>query len=570
MKKKYIFGLVALSSVAALASCAGTTTNNSSTDDGNNSNVNTDTSSLAINNAKWNYDSTNNVYYQIGVTYCATPTASQYETMGIYVPGKYFNATKNSDGTYTCTVNDSGTVGNYNATTAPIVIPVNTPGYSAQSAPTSYDYNSVSTFLNEGFIYAFPGIRGKANGSNYAGGAPWGVTDIKAAIRYYRYNDTYLPGDSEKMITFGMSGGGAQSALAGATGDSDLYTPYLNKIGAAMTDANGKTLSDAVYASMCWCPITSLDIADEAYEWNMGQFTTSGTRATGTFTKELSNDLAATYGEFVNKMGFKDEDGNALTLSETTDGIYTAGTYYDYIIKTIETSLNNFISDTTFPYTPSSGMGGGRGNRPSSVSTITTSTTYNTLEDYLASLNATETWINYDSSTKKATITSLEAFVKYVKVATKDVGAFDSLSTSAAENDVFGTLSNDKMHFDSYMADLLTKNDSDYSSLSGYSSSYKDAYNTAITTKDELDTTVANRVEMYNPMYYILPGYEGYNTSTLAKHWRIRTGITQGDTALTTETNLMLGLENNSTVKDVDFATVWGQAHVEAERTGSS
>jgi hypothetical protein len=85
-----------------------------------------------------------------------------------------------------------------------------------------------------------------------------------------------------------------------------------------------------------------------------------------------------------------------------------------------------------------------------------------------------------------------------------------------------------------------------------------------------LDTTVATRVQMYNPMYYILPGYEGYNTSTLAKHWRIRTGITQGDTALTTETNLMLGLENNSTVKDVDFATVWGQAHVEAERTGSS
>jgi hypothetical protein len=424
MKKKYIFGLVALSSVAALASCAGTTTNNSSTDDGNNNNVNTDTSSLAINNAKWNYDSTNNVYYQIGVTYCATPTASQYETMGIYVPGKYFNATKNSDGTYTCTVNDSGTVGNYNATTAPIVIPVNTPGYSAQSAPTSYDYNSVSTFLNEGFIYAFPGIRGKANGSNYAGGAPWGVTDIKAAIRYYRYNDAYLPGDSEKMITFGMSGGGAQSALAGATGDSDLYTPYLNKIGAAMTDANGKTLSDAVYASMCWCPITSLDIADEAYEWNMGQFTTSGTRATGTFTKELSNDLAATYGEFVNKMGFKDEDGNALTLSETTDGIYTAGTYYDYIIKTIETSLNNFISDTTFPYTPSSGMGGGRGNRPSSVSTITTSTTYNTLEDYLASLNATETWINYDSSTKKATITSLESFCKIRKSCNKRCRCF--------------------------------------------------------------------------------------------------------------------------------------------------
>jgi hypothetical protein len=31
----------------------------------------------------------------------------------------------------------------------------------------------------------------------------------------------------DNFYTFGMSGGGAQSALAGATGDSPLYTPYL-------------------------------------------------------------------------------------------------------------------------------------------------------------------------------------------------------------------------------------------------------------------------------------------------------------------------------------------------------
>jgi hypothetical protein len=31
----------------------------------------------------------------------------------------------------------------------------------------------------------------------------------------------------DSIFTFGMSGGGAQSALVGATGDSELYTPYL-------------------------------------------------------------------------------------------------------------------------------------------------------------------------------------------------------------------------------------------------------------------------------------------------------------------------------------------------------
>ena len=51
----------------------------------------------------------------------------------------------------------------------------------------------------------------------------------------------------------------------------------------------------------------------------------------------------------------------------------------------------------------------------------------------------------------------------------------------------------------------------------------------------------------------------------MAKFWRIRSGITQGDTALNTEVNLALALENYG-VSDVDFATVWGQGHTEAER----
>jgi hypothetical protein len=45
---------------------------------------------------------------------------------------------------------------------------------------------------------------------------------------------------------------------------------------------------------------------------------------------------------------------------------------------------------------------------------------------------------------------------------------------------------------------------------------------------------------MYTPLYYLLQSYAGYQTSTVAKYWRIRTGISQGDTALTTEMNLAL------------------------------
>lgn len=59
------------------------------------------------------------------------PAASEYETMGIYVPGDYMDGKENSDGTYTCTINASKSVNGYTADTAPIVFPINTAGYSA-------------------------------------------------------------------------------------------------------------------------------------------------------------------------------------------------------------------------------------------------------------------------------------------------------------------------------------------------------------------------------------------------------------------------------------------------------
>ncbi|MCF2683710.1 hypothetical protein [Faecalicatena contorta] len=145
-----------------------------------------------------------------------------------------------------------------------------------------------------------------------------------------------------------MSGGGAQSALMGATGDSELYTPYLQAIGAV------EGVSDAVAGSMCWCPITNLDYADEAYEWNMGV-----TRSNlDEDMQALSDGMAEAFAQYINELGLKDSEGNVLTLTQSEDGIYQAGSYYDYVKSGVERSLNNFLADTTFPYTPaSSGQG---------------------------------------------------------------------------------------------------------------------------------------------------------------------------------------------------------------------
>ena len=449
-----------------------------------------DFAGLTFDETKWVYDSDNDVYYQIGVQYCAQPAALDYETLAVVVPGAYLTGMDNGDGTYTCTSNPDGTVNGFTAETAPMMMPVNTAGYSAQTAATSYSYSSVSAYLDAGYVYVYSGCRGRSNGYNddgtlaYAGGAPWGVTDLKAAVRYLRLNNDTIPGDSERIFAFGHSGGGAQSAVLGASGDSELYFDYLASIGAAMYDEDGNYISDAICGAMCWCPITSLDYADEAYEWNMGQYMDSGTRAEGTWTKALSQDLAACYGEYLNQLGLKDEDGNALILEQSEDGIYASGSYYDYVLGQIELSLNNFLEDTKFPYTPSNSMmadggfgpppDGGAGGPPDDGGPMpwltgesdTESVTYETPEDYIKSLNENETWVEYDAATGKAHVTSIAAFARQQKTASKNVAAFDDLSRGQAENYVFGDSQNDALHFDAAMAAILEENQEKYSQYS--------------------------------------------------------------------------------------------------------
>ena len=536
---------------------------------------------LSINMDNWQYDQTNDIYYQIGLVYCMNPEDTAYESCGIYVPGKYFDGTKNSNGTYSCKINENAKVGNYTAGSAPIVMPVNTPGYSSCTAPANYNAGQVKDYTDEGFIYLSAGCRGRDNAE-----APDGVVDLKSAITYYRFNGDVLPGDNEKIFAFGHSGGGAQSAILGASGNSELYNPYLEDIGAAMVDKNGNELSNAIEGAMCWCPITNLDTADEAYEWNMGQYA----RSSNTFAGALSNDMAAEYATYINGLGLKDPNGNALTLEESDNGVYASGNYYDYMLSVTEESLNNFLNDTTFPYTPSSnsmgGMLGGEvpsgdaggmlgGEVPSGdvggeSSDSDSSETYQTAKDYIDSLNGNDTWIEYDANTNTAKIISLEAFVKHCKNPSKSVPAFDDLNRSQAENGLFGIDANSSSHFDKTVSGLLNNNSEKYSKYGDYSNSYAKEYRSDLTLNDSLNNSMETRVNMYNPMYYLCDYYDGAGSSDVANHWRINTGIEQGDTSQCVDVNLYLAVLNKVGKDNVDFSTVWNQGHTQAERTGDS
>lgn len=566
-----VFLLMAIPAAMLVLACESTGKSSTSKNTGS-----AGTSLPKIDMTAWKYNAGDNVYYQMGLSYAAAPADSTYETMGIFVPGAYFDAKENGDGTYSVSVRKGGKAGSYTVKNAPAVILVETPGYSACNPPSGY-VSSVKEFTDAGIIYIYPGCRGRTHG------APAGVTDLKAAIRYWRYNADLLPGSSGRIFSFGMSGGGAQSALLGATGNSPLYEPYLKAIGAI------QGVSDAVTGAMCWCPITNLDIANEAYEWDMGASRSN----LDDETLGISVSLAQTFASYINSIGLKDENGKILTLGESGDGLWQAGSYYEYTKAFIEDSLNKFLASTEFPYdagkAQSGGFGGhdgmmGGGNRPmggpggqggipaggmgyeqrdniqrtaQASSGLSLNGRYETVKDYINALNANGTWVMYDEKTNTARISSIADFTKNVKPATKSVGAFDDLNARQGENVLFGYGDGKGAHFDKYLAGIVK------------GTGYGEAFDSDLARTDSLGKSVEYRMNAYNPMYYLNRNFDGYKSSDVAKFWRIRTGIFQGDTAVNTEMNLALVLKNYG-IKNVDFEAVWGQKHVKAELSGDS
>ena len=294
--------------------------------------------------------------------------------------------------------------------------------------------------------------------------------------------------------------------------------------------------------------------------------------------------MAAAFASYINGLGIKEGNGNVLTLEEFADGIYQSGSYYDYIVSVIEESLNNFLEDTEFPYDSSASTGndggpggnggfggfrhpngeidgdrefrgmdgnggfGGNGefggagdgsyeekdniSRTETSNGITISGTYETVEDYIDALNANGTWVTYDAETNTVSITGIKDFVTAFKSTSKNLGAFDQLDAGQGENVLFGYGDGNGAHFDSILAEILSDLGNEYAS----------DYNADLQKTDALGYTAEQRLNMYTPLYYLLESEEGYGASIPAKHWRIRTGIAQSDTSLTTEVNLALAL----------------------------
>lgn len=624
---------LALASMGAAAGLAGCTTTSQETtapvEDSTDATASVDLSefeSLALDSSAWRYDEDNDVYYQLGLTYCKSPATTTYESLAVFVPGAYFTAEENGS-TYSCAINEKAVVGGYTPATAPILMPINTGTLSPQASPTAYGYDGLSPYLEAGCIYVYAGFRGRSAGYDtssgtedlFPGGSPWPAVDLKAAVRYLRYNADALPCDASRVFVFGFGAGGGLSAVMGSSGDSALFEPYLTSIGAITHDAEGNAISDAIEGSASWCPVTSFDMADAAYEWSQGQYDETGTRAQESWTHALSQDLASAYGAWINEMDLRNDNDEQLTLDETEAGAYTMGSYASALLANVDDAASYFVQNTTFPYayTPqhldepsfpgdpnllatreadvaaqaptgdAQADGTGTDEAGSDATTEETeaadaeestvagvaqvqSTIYDSAQNYFAALNDDYWWINYNHSSQGVSVSSLRDFSLHLRPAELSASPYDAPDRSSRVNQLFGVGEESTLHFDATVAALVERNVDAYSAYEDWDESYETAWEEDLEKVDSLETDMATRVAMMNPLYWLSGHYEGYGQSSVAPHWRINEGLFDTDTSPCSSLNVVLALRKYDGVADVSYTPVWGQGHVLAERVGSA
>nr|WP_320130972.1 subtype B tannase [uncultured Holophaga sp.] len=439
------------------------------------------------------------------------PVDTRYETLNLFVPVEYF---------------EGKSVGTYSAKSAPILLPNSVGGYMPGPAGRpgpgfGGQPNAALVALSKGLVVAAPGARGRtltdAQG-HYTGKAPAAIVDLKAAVRYLRFNAQRLPaGDTEKIISNGTSAGGALSALLGATGNAPEYEPYLQALGAAET-------RDDVFAVSAYCPITDLDHADMAYEWLFSDIHTyQGQRfppmggpggpgapgmaypggpdgvpsrpplmdpakmppapkqsMTATQVRQAA-ELKRLFPAYLNSLGLKDAQGHPLTLDAKGHGSFEVWIRAQ-VVASAQRALDQGqdLSKATY-------------------------------------LRITR---------RKVTGIDFPAYLKAIG-RMKATSAFDGTDLGTGENSLFGSATLNARHF----------------------TAYGQQHDTRGGTLAE-----AQVIALMNPMAFI-----GKAEVQVSAHWRIRHGAADRDTASAVPSILALTLQQQG--KEVDFSLPWGQGH---------
>lgn len=415
-----------------------------------------ETRSFALNGQTVSYRAYENIVYALH------PSDTRYQTLNIYIPEAYFK---------------QETIDGFNAESAPIFFPNQVGGYMPATAgkpetdSRSNTPNAIMIALSKGYVVASAGARGRTEST---GRAPAAIVDLKAAVRYLKANDRVMAGNAEKIISNGTSAGGALSALLGASGDAPEFEPYLRDMGAAQG-------SDRIFAVSAYCPITNLEHADAAYEWQfngvndyqkmditMLDYRVERKLVKGTQTAEqsaLSNQLKPLFPSYVNSLKLKDSSGKLLTLDKQGNGSFK--THIEQLLRqSAQTALDNQTDLSQ------------------------------------------QTWLNI--SGKRVLSASFDRYAPFVG-RQKTTPAFDGVDLSTGENNLFGDSTVEKKHFTDFSAQ--------HSSIAG---------------AQRADTQI---VRMMNAM--------NFADKAGARYYRIRHGVNDRDTSVAIPTMLALKLQNS-------------------------
>ena len=402
----------------------------------------------------------------------------------------------------------------------PIFLRTYVGGYMAASAMSPSETDATGRALSEGYVVCIPGSRGwnsiitNSKGETiFTGRAPAGLIDLKAAIRYLRFNDDLIPGNSEKIITDGTSAGGAMSALLGSTGNHPDYEPYLREAGAAEA-------RDDVFAAICYCPIIDLDHADMAYEW-LYNCTNRENRALSEEQIQVSDELADAYSSYLNSLNLKMEDGTPLTDKNYLEYVKT------FLIQSAQKARNEGydMPDNAGIVLNQRQMPGH--NRPNNQDG----------NNRQAPSFGPQGNVQFETGGEFVVDIKMDQYLNYVvsKQPLKTPPAFDQQGVltkqPTPENSVFGDANGSSVNFTDYSLRKATGN-----------------------PQATIDEQIQKRVRIMNPMNYVADPQ-----SVKASYWYIRHGACDRDTAFPVPINFATLLKNKG--YQVNFALPWNRPH---------
>ena len=445
-----------------------------------------------------------------------------------------------------------------------------------RSYTSTSDTDKVGAALKRGMVYINMASRSRGatapagvySDGVYQGKAPAAIVDAKAAVRYLRLNDARMPGNAERIVVNGTSGGGAQATQLAATGDHADYLPYLRAAGAAGIDARGRSLiSDSVYAVVAYCPIQDMGSADMAYEW---MFNVLGTRAKVSADQKAglivdpngqelvraanpdpagSAELMGQFKAYQASLRLRNEEGRRLTTDNMLAALEREFRRAASAHVKAGKSIVAFGANGT---AAANGVAGGSGTlsyRNDFIDVDASGTvTFFDIEKYLSFV------------AKQARLKAMPSFDQVGQTAI--LASTATGDTTAAGAAIFGNYHGGESNLFGSAAQV-------YSNFTEYAwnrNNGGDAVNPPQTDVGLRNTGYAwadypqrdvllGQYRMINALAYI------GRTDGITPHWRIRNGARDRDTSFTVAYNISRALEADRRVRTVDFALHWDQGH---------